>query len=239
MQCIWLAYATGELFLSKATVADDEAGMTAAKIGAALEEEIALGFLGPRERLVEEELVDRFKVKRHVIRQALAELDAMGIVVRQPNRGAAVKDFSAVEVEELWLVRTMVEGYAAKLIPLPAPAAVISELKLIHTRHAAAVERGDLRKVFRENLRFHKTLFSACGNTVLVRVIEELAFKAHAVRSYSILDPQLRASSRKEHARIIELLQKTERKALVDLLKAHIQPAKTAYLRLTSHKRRS
>jgi DNA-binding GntR family transcriptional regulator len=223
--------------LRKATVPEAAAGSTPGEIAAALEEEIALGFLGPRERLVEEELVDRFKVKRHVIRQALAELDAMGIVVRQPNRGAAVKDFSAVEVEQLWLVRTMVEGYAAKLIPLPAPAMLISELRSINARHAAAADRGDLRKVFRENLRFHKTLFSACGNTVLMNVIEELAFKAHAVRSYSILDPQLLASSRKEHASIIELLQKAERKALVDLLKAHIQPAKDAYLRLTSHKR--
>jgi DNA-binding GntR family transcriptional regulator len=223
--------------LRKAIAPSDQSELTAVEIGAALEEEIALGYLGPRERLVEEELVERFKVKRHVIRQALTELDAMGIVVRQPNRGAAVKDFSAVEVEELWLVRTLVEGQAARLIPLPAPAAVISELKLIHERHSAAVDRGDLRKVFRENLRFHKALFSACGNTVLVKVIEELAFKAHAVRSYTILDPSLLMSARKEHARIIELLQKTERKALVDILKTHIQPAKSAYLRLTNHKR--
>ena len=60
----------------------------AGEIAGALEEEIALGHLAPRERLVEEELAERFQVKRHVIRQALADLDAMGIIVRQPNRGA-------------------------------------------------------------------------------------------------------------------------------------------------------
>jgi DNA-binding GntR family transcriptional regulator len=211
--------------------------LTAAQIAAAMEEEIALGYLSPRERLVEEELADRFNVKRHLIRQALAELDAMGIVVRQPNRGAAVKDFSAAEVEDLWAVRTLVEGFAAKLIRLPAPFEVLADLKAIHARHSAAAERGDLRNVFRENVKFHKALFSACGNPVLEQLIEDLAFKAHAVRGYGIIDPALLASARKEHARIIELLQKTERNALINLIKGHIQPAKEAYLRLTNHKR--
>jgi len=213
------------------------AGLTAAQIAAALEEEIALGYLRPRERLVEEELAERFNVKRHFIRQALAELDAMGVVVRQPNRGATVKDFSAAEVEDLWAVRTLVEGFAAKLIRLPAPAEVIAELKAIHAKHIAAAERGDLRNVFRENVKFHKTLFSACGNPVLEELIEGLAFKAHAVRGYAIIDPALLAAARKEHSRIIELLQKAERNALVNLIKDHIQPAKEAYLRLTRHKR--
>jgi DNA-binding GntR family transcriptional regulator len=221
----------------KVRALNEASGLTAAQIAAALEEEIALGYLRPRERLVEEELAERFNVKRHFIRQALAELDTMGVVVRQPNRGATVKDFSAAEVEDLWAVRTVVEGFAAKLIRLPVQAEVLADLKAIHAKHIAAAERGDLRNVFRENVRFHKTLFSACGNPVLQQLIEGLAFKAHAVRGYAIIDPALLATARKEHARIIELLQKTERNALINLIKEHIQPAKEAYLRMTSHKR--
>ena len=63
-----------------------------AEVVAALEEEIALGLMGPRARLVEEELMQRFEVKRHVARQALADLEGMGLVVRQLHRGAAVRD---------------------------------------------------------------------------------------------------------------------------------------------------
>ena len=222
--------------MRKAGVVKEDLDPTASQIAGALEEEIALGYLRPRERLVEEELAERFSVKRHVVRQALSELDAMGVIVRQPNRGAAVRDFSAVEVEELWLVRTLVEGCAAKLIPLPAPAALIEKLQSIQAKHSAAVERGDLRRVFRENVRFHRALFSACGNGVLMELIEDLAFKAHAVRSYAILDPQLLASARDEHLRIIGLLRGTDRKVFVDLLKGHIQPAKSAYLRVTKHR---
>lgn len=205
-------------------------------IAAALEEEIALGLLEPRERLVEEDLALRFAVKRHVIRQALLELDAMGIVVRQPNRGAAVKDFSLAEVEQLYLVRSLVEGCAANLIPMPAPAGLIDALRAIHERHCAAVESGDLRRVFRENLGFHKTLFAACGNVPLTEVIEQLHFKTHAIRSYSVGNPQILANICLEHARMIELLQTTNREEFANLLSRHIQPAKNAYLQQSRHK---
>ena len=219
-----------------ARVAKIEAETGPAEIAAALEEEIALGLLAPKERLVEEELAERFQVKRHVIRQALVELDATGIVIRQPNRGAAVKDFSVAEVEQLYLVRTMVETFAAKLIPLPAPASLIKDLRAIHKRHSAAVDRGDLRCVFRENLQFHKTLFAACGNVPLTDVIEQLQFKTHAIRSYSVGNPQLLSKVVEEHARMIELLSKGERAEFVKLLGQHIQPAKNAYLQQSRHK---
>ncbi len=210
--------------------------ISAADIAATLEEEIALGLLAPRERLVEEELSERFQVKRHVIRQALVDLHSMGIVVRHPNRGATVRDYSATEVEQLYVVRTLVETCAGKLIPLPAAPELLAELTRVHERHCEAVGRGDLRRVFRENLLFHQTLFAASGNKSLTEVIEQLHFKTHAIRSYSIGNPKLLADVCQEHASMIEYLRRGERDAFVELLGKHIQPAKNAYLEQSRHK---
>ena len=77
-----------------------------------LEEEIALGLLRPRERLVEDDLLARFNVKRHVVRQVLAELEMMGMVTRRPNRGAVVRDFTTLEVEHIYFVRELLERAA-------------------------------------------------------------------------------------------------------------------------------
>jgi DNA-binding GntR family transcriptional regulator len=209
-----------------------------AEVVRTLEEEIALGKIGPRERLIEEELTQRFDIKRHVARQALAELETMGIVVRQPNKGAAVRDYSSADVEQLYVVRTLVETCAAGLITLPAPPALVRELTAIHARHRAAVKKGDLRRVFRENLLFHKTFFAACGNASLVEVIEHLAMKAHAIRSYSIGNPDLLVLVCSEHAMMIRLLKGSDRKPLVALVGQHIQPAKNAYLQICRHRDR-
>ncbi len=197
-----------------------------------LEEEIVLGRLRPRERLVEEELAKRFDAKRHVIRAALAELETLGIVVRQPNRGAAVRDFTAEEVEQIYDVRLVLERHAAQIIPLPADPSLLAELKAIQARHGKAVDERDLCSVFRANLEFHRVLFGACGNPYLAEQINQLAARAHAIRFHAITDDALLDRARREHGRMIECLERAEREKLVEIVGEHIKPSKDAYLRL-------
>lgn len=201
----------------------------------ALEEDIALGVLRPRERLVEDELIARFGTKRHVIRQALVDLEAMGVVVRQPNKGAAVRDFHPKEVEDLYTVREVLESKCAELMPLPAPAEVVSALEEIHQRHVAAAEAGDLRQVFRENLKFHKALYSACGNAALAQATAQFADKTHAIRSYTIGDRTLLAAAADEHAQMIACLRTGDRSRFTALVLRHLAPAKLAYLERNKH----
>ena len=52
-----------------------------------LETDIVFGRLHPRERLIEDDLMARFGAKRHLVRQALVELERMGLVRRTRNRG--------------------------------------------------------------------------------------------------------------------------------------------------------
>ena len=113
-----------------------------------------LGRLRPRERLLEEELAKHFDANRNVVRAALAELETMGIIVRQPNQGAAVRDFSPVEVEQIYDVRQLLEGHAAAIMPLPAAPEVLEKLRAIQTRHSKAVDEHEPRTVFRANLEF-------------------------------------------------------------------------------------
>ena len=197
-----------------------------------LEEEIVLGRLHPRERLVEEELAKRFDAKRHVIRTALAELETLGIVVRQPNRGAAVRDFTAEEVEQIYDVRLVLERHAAQIIPLPADPALLAQLKAIQARHGKAVDERDLCLVFRANLEFHRVLFGACGNAYLAEQIDQLAARAHAIRFHAITDDALLDRARREHGRMIECLEMAEREKLVEIVGEHIKPSKDAYLKL-------
>jgi DNA-binding GntR family transcriptional regulator len=200
-----------------------------------LEEEIALGLLRPRERLVEEELLLRFKSKRHVIRQVLSDLELMGIVDRPPNRGAMVRDISAQEIEQIYFVRELLERAAIEVMPLPVKDAVIKTLTDLHERHCKASKANRLREVFRLNLEFHNVLFAACGNAQLADAIEQFAFKAHAIRSYTIGDPVLLARVCEEHARVIKLMCGTNRAALIKVISAHKKPAKQAYLQASRH----
>ena len=199
-----------------------------------IEEEIVLGHLRPRERLVEDDLSKYFSAKRHVIRAALLELEKMGLVVRQPNRGAAVREFKPEEVEQIYAVRELLERQAATIMPLPPSPDVVAALRDIQAVHSRAVDEGDARTIFRANLAFHRQLFASCGNPYLTEQIDQLAARAHAIRFYSISDPDLVRRARDEHLAMIESLAGADRDRLIELVSGHIRPSRDAYLRLAT-----
>jgi DNA-binding GntR family transcriptional regulator len=92
-----------------------------ADIVRALEEDIVFGICHPKQRLTEDGLMARFNLKRHLVRDALRQLDAMGLVVRVPNRGAFVRELTPKEATEIYEIREILKVAATLRTPLPCP----------------------------------------------------------------------------------------------------------------------
>lgn len=195
-----------------------------------LEEDIVFGQRHPRERLVEDDLVVEFGAKKHVIRQALAGLERMGLVERIRNKGAQVRDYSPDDVRQIFAVRKILEAEAARQIPLPADPELIAALEAIFSEYSEAVVEGDLRQTFRSNIRFHQILFSACGNPYLVEAIEQFALKSHAIRSYSLTNHNLLQQSRDDHRQMIDSLREGDPETLINTCIEHLKPSEIAYI---------
>lgn len=131
-----------------------------------LEEDIALGILHPRERLIEEDLCRKYRTKRHVVRQVFTNLESHGLIKRVRNRGVFVSDYTIDEIEHIYAVRKLLECEAARNLPLPGNDEWLNNLKIITEQHTAAIESGDLRKVFRENISFHRVFFFCMWKSV-------------------------------------------------------------------------
>ena len=164
-----------------------------------VEEDIVFRVYHPRERLIEDELMQRFDAKRHVVRQALAELERGGFVQRKPNSGAQVRALGAKEATELYAVREILETSCARLIPLPVKASLLAPIEKIQREHAAAVKSNDVRAVFRANLAFHAAVFQLCDNSALVEAIAEFARRTHPVRLATLVTEQYLEQARGEH----------------------------------------
>lgn len=197
-----------------------------------LEEDIVLGRLYPRQRLVENELMLRFQVSRHAVRQVLSGLERLYLVEQFPNRGAAVRAYSVEEIDELYAIRTLIETDAAKRMPLPFDKDRLAALEKIQAGYERAMTEQDLGSAFRANMAFHKTLFGGCGNRHLAELVDDFAKRTHSVRSIGMMTPNLLERARLEHHAILEALRSHDRKSLVRLCTGHIAPSKEAYLRL-------
>jgi DNA-binding GntR family transcriptional regulator len=197
-----------------------------------VEEDIVLGRLHPRERLIEDDLMERFCAKRHVIRQALLDLERMGIVERVPNRGAQVRSYSAAAVEQLYQMRTMLETTAASLIPMPLSENALEELRTIQKQHEDAIRKSDLKRVFRQNIAFHWALFANCGNPYLTAAINDFSHRAHVIRFHSLNQRRYMLRARDEHRAMITAIENCDRPALIELCRKHLTPSVDAYLKL-------
>ncbi|MDB5537292.1 MAG: GntR family transcriptional regulator [Devosia sp.] len=199
-------------------------------IARALEEDIIFGRLAPGTRLTEDTLLARFAVTRHFARQALVQLEAMGIVVRERNRGATVRSLTPKQVQEIYDVRELLQRQAALWIPLPAPPALIAELEAIHQEHGLHMEADFLRGVHEANDRFHLTLFGACGNAHLVQSIELYMRLSLPVRANTMGDKESLRIAHQHHRMMIDMLQGHDNWVLAQLCVDHLQPSKQRYL---------
>jgi DNA-binding GntR family transcriptional regulator len=195
-----------------------------------LEEEIIFGKLLPGERLVEDALMARFGMTRHVVRSALFALERTGIVVRERNKGATVRSLTPAQVRKMYEVREMLQRQAALLIPLPAPNDFIARLQAIHERYVEAVDKARYRDVHELNDAFHLTLFSGCDNPYLVDSIRNYMLLSLPVRAKTMAKASMLAVSVQHHAAMIRLLEGRDSWSLAQLCVDHIQPAKGAYL---------
>jgi DNA-binding GntR family transcriptional regulator len=196
----------------------------------ALEEDVIFGRLAPGARLVEDTLMARFGATRHFVRAALHELELMGVIVREKNRGAAVRSLNSAEVEQIYDVREFLQRQAALRIPLPAPVELMRKLRAIQAGYARSIAEGNFRRVHELNDEFHLTLFAGCGNAYLVDSIRFYMKLSLLVRAKTMADAPMLDLSRRQHEQIIALLEGTDPWALAQLCAEHIQPAKRAYL---------
>ncbi len=199
-------------------------------IARALEEDIIFGRLAPGSRLTEDALLARFNVTRHFARQALVQLEAMGIVTRERTKGATVRSLTPRQVREIYDVRELLQRQAALWIDLPVPQSLIDELLLIHEEHGRCIDAGYLRGVHEANDRFHLTLFGACGNQQLVKTIENYMRLSLPVRANSMANAQSLKISHEHHRMMIEMLRGTDNWVLAQLCVDHLQPSKQRYL---------
>ena len=135
---------------------------------------ILRGDFAPRQRLIEAELAERYSAGRFVIRNALLQLAADGLVELQPNRGARVREISVDEAVEITEIRQAVEGLVAARAAEQVTAAQVEELRALGESMTRAVEQGELMRYSDLNATLHSQLREIAGHATATRIIEQL-----------------------------------------------------------------
>jgi DNA-binding GntR family transcriptional regulator len=142
-----------------------------------LRAEILAGDLKPGQRLVEEQIRQRFAISRAPLREALRTLSNQGLVEHVPRRGTRVTELSARDVAELFGLRFLLERYAARLAFPLTPEDDSDPLVEVRARldemRAADEARDELAKDDAHRA-FHLAVVALAGNHQLNLAMEPI-----------------------------------------------------------------
>ncbi|HUB40162.1 MAG TPA: GntR family transcriptional regulator [Streptosporangiaceae bacterium] len=140
----------------------------------ALRAAILAGEYAPKQRLVEIDLCERFGTSRFILRAALQELSAQGLVEFQHNRGARVREVSLAEAIEITEVRILLEGMLAARAAERATKTEVAMLRAVVRQMRTAVARSELLTYSELNARLHAAIRDIAAHETAARLLRQL-----------------------------------------------------------------
>lgn len=139
----------------------------AEQIASSIRDAIAQGGIPPGARLIEPALAAEMGTSRAPVREAIAELEREGLVVKEANRGARVAALSEQTVREVAEVRGLLEGAAASLAATERTAADLEALEATAAGMEEAARRGEYGRLVELDYQFHAWICRASGRRTL------------------------------------------------------------------------
>lgn len=194
-----------------------------------LQTAIVKGELAPGEKIGELDLCERFNLTRGPVREALGRLESRGLLVRRPHAGVRVVSVSAAELLELYRIREVMEGLAARQAAERMTDQEIADLQVTLDSHETMIEeaRGQAYYQAEGDYDFHHRIATGSRNTKLAQML--LGDLYYMVRMYRY---RLSTSSGRphralgEHRRIVEAIAQRDGELAEFLMKRHINAAR-------------
>jgi len=154
-----------------------------------LRQSIIAGRLNPGERLIERELIAMMGVSRTVIREALRQLESEGLVAIVPNKGPIVRTLTVEEAREIYAIRAVLEGLAARLFVEQTDDAQISRLERALSVVEKAYESGEAETILETKNNFYEVLFEGAKSETLASMLAILHGRIWRWRGLGLTHP--------------------------------------------------
>lgn len=194
---------------------------------------IDAGQYPPGARLLETELAETFGVSRTPVREALRRLESQGVVTHEARKGAVVASLDYNQLGELYAVREVMEGLAARLA---ARFASPAEVQLLRDMIARDRQESDPARLAAANKRFHRQLHLASHNRVLSQTLDPVR-RSLALLSGTTFEAKERPEqSNDEHEAIVDAIASRDEDAADAAARAHIASAYALRLKLEAER---
>jgi len=207
---------------------DEALDLTAAdRLFGLLSEAIVRGEMAPGAKISEPELAARFGTSRAPLREAIRRLEERKLVSRVAHQGARVTVLSPARIREVYLVREVLEGAAAREAAQRMSAEDLGELQRLLAAHEARIASKDVYLQGDADDDFHFRIIRASGNATLESLLlDEYYLLIRMLRRQLRQVPGRARRALFEHRRIADALADRDGDLAELLMRRHIAAAR-------------
>lgn len=191
-----------------------------------IRDDITFGRLMSGERLTEKKLSDIYKGSRSPIREALRQLESEGLISFERNKGIEVAKLSVKQVEEIYDLRELLEGYAVRVAIGKMTKKDIAYLEDLHKKMIKAANSRDTQFWLQNNALFHAFFREKADNENLCQLIVILRRRIYRYQNMTVNYPRFFETYIEQHATMIEACKKKDADLAEKTMKIHIRKVK-------------
>lgn len=195
-------------------------------LAASLQERILNGEFRDGEPLIQEAIAEEYEVSRMPVREALRQLEALGLIEMKTHRGAVVTAMHQERVTELFDLRAMLEGDIMGRALRNFDDAQAERSEAILRELEEAYHRRDISRWGALNWQFHESLYMSANRPETLSIVEAINIKTDRfIRlQLSMSGAAAIANAEHEHRELLRLA-KAHDELAVDYLRMHIKNA--------------
>jgi len=179
--------------------------------------------LRPGDSLVESELAHQLGISKTPVRDSLLRLEKEGLVVKVPFKGSYVASISHESVIELFEIRAVLEGLAARLAMPGVTPDELTELAGLIDSHEQALRKGSISEAAGYNRKFHQTIIQHCANERLLQILGNLDDHLQRFRLLSNYQRGTALKSVEEHRQILAALIQKDGVLVEQTMRRHLE----------------
>ncbi len=190
-----------------------------------LRSDILSGTFRDQEELRENALAKVYGVSRTPVREAIRQLALEGLVDTIPNRGAYVHNIHGKDVKDVYAIRSLLEGLAARWAVENITDEQIEAMEEVLYMSEYYRKKELWEQVYKCDNKFHDLMYAASGSHLLEHMLRTFHEYVQQVRKSALQDEKRAKSSFEEHGAILDAIKKGQADAAADLAKQHIDNA--------------
>lgn len=187
--------------------------------------------LAPNTRLISDQLAEEMGVSRTPVKEALLRLEKEGFVHSVPRSGTYVNRFTPEEMEEIYDIREVLEGVAARMAAISPDPDLLEKMRQACEDYKLGIKQKNVNLCVESDLLFHKLLVKASDSKKLAETLEGFHIQSISIAKRGASYWTYAPTYLDEHCSVLDLISQRKGKSAEKKIREHIRKGKEGILK--------